>query len=167
MQAEKECLHLESLYRTVEVADNAIKLPETVKYYNSTKCGVDVVDQMSRQYTTRSASRRWPMYIFYNVLDFAAVNAWILFRTCNSSDISRRCYILNLVNELRSPHCATKNLPAVIPGRREAKSNKRRQCSFCRNKTPVLCSSCEKPTCGKCQERCIKNVYCKKCVEAE
>ena len=124
-----------------------------------------VLDQMSRLYTTRSASRRWPVYIFYNVLDFAAINAFILFRTCNSSSISRRSYILNLVHELRSPYCATKKIPSGIPLRSGTRSNTRRQCSFCRNKTQDLCASCEKPTCGKCQECCIKNVYCKICVD--
>jgi hypothetical protein len=162
---KKNVCILSTLHRQVEINNSPKKVPETVEYYNSTKCGVDVLDQMSRKYTTRSASRRWPVYIFYNVLDMAAINAWILFRSCNSSNISRRCYILNLVNELRSSYCATKKLPAVLPCRGEVKTNKRRQCSYCRNKTQDLCSSCEKPTCGTCQERCVKSVHCKKCVD--
>jgi hypothetical protein len=161
---KKNVCILSTLHSNVEINNDSKRLPETVKYYNSTKCGVDVLDQMSRLYTTRSASRRWPVYIFYNILDFAAINAWILFCICNKSNISRRNFILNLVNELRSPYIATKKIPRRLPSTEEQMSRKRRQCSFCRNKTLDLCSSCVKPTCGKCQEQCIKNVYCKLCV---
>ena len=37
--------------------------PNTVMDYNRTKCGVDVVDQMARQYSSKVASRRWPMQV--------------------------------------------------------------------------------------------------------
>ena len=139
---KKNVCILSTVHRRVEIGDNEKKLPETVQYYNSTKCGVDVLDQMSRLYTTRSPSRRRPVYIFYNVLDFAAINAFILFCTCNSSKISRRCYILNLVKDLRSPYCATKKILAYRTS--NGKGNKdlhiRRQCSFCCNKTQDLCA---------------------------
>ena len=37
-------------------------------YYNATKLGVDVLDQMARNYSTRCPSRRWPVRVFYNIL---------------------------------------------------------------------------------------------------
>ncbi|KAK9686341.1 hypothetical protein QE152_g37262 [Popillia japonica] len=40
------------------------KMPETVKFYNETAFGVDVLDQMARQYSTKSASRRWRLFLY-------------------------------------------------------------------------------------------------------
>ena len=51
-------------------------LPQSIQFYNSTKFGVDIADQMARKYTVKSRSRRWPLQIFFNILDLAAINAW-------------------------------------------------------------------------------------------
>ena len=56
------------------------KKPLVIHFYNKNKVGVDVFDQMARQYTTHSASRRWLLAVWTNVLDIAALNAWIIFR---------------------------------------------------------------------------------------
>ena len=40
--------------------NNTKKKPETVLFYNKTKAGVDVVDQMTRKYSVKAASQRWP-----------------------------------------------------------------------------------------------------------
>jgi hypothetical protein len=47
-------------------------------------------DQMSRQYSVSAATRRWPVSVFYNILNLAAINSWVLFKTINNSQISRR-----------------------------------------------------------------------------
>ena len=51
------------------------KKPETVLFYNETKVGVDVFDQISRCYSVKSGSRRWPIHVFYNVIDMAFINS--------------------------------------------------------------------------------------------
>ncbi|XP_035227219.1 uncharacterized protein LOC118199458 [Stegodyphus dumicola] len=66
---------LSTMHSNVFVDDSIKKKPNTVTYYNSTKCGIDVADQMLRKYSTSSGSRRWPVHVFYNVLDIAALNA--------------------------------------------------------------------------------------------
>ena len=65
------------MHSTVDIGDDRKSKPETVNFYNSTKFGVDVVDQMARKYTVNAASRRWPVQFFYNILDLAAINAHI------------------------------------------------------------------------------------------
>ncbi|GBO30856.1 hypothetical protein AVEN_69727-1 [Araneus ventricosus] len=50
-------LLLSTLHPTVEVECNEKKMPEANKFYNSIKYGVDVLDQMTRKYSTKSASR--------------------------------------------------------------------------------------------------------------
>ena len=49
------------MHSTVDTGDNQKSKPETVNFYNSTKFGVDVVDQMARKYTVNAASQRWPV----------------------------------------------------------------------------------------------------------
>jgi hypothetical protein len=40
------------------------KKPEVISSYNSTKSGVDTMDQMTRCYSVKRMTRRWPMVIF-------------------------------------------------------------------------------------------------------
>ena len=66
---------------------------ETVPFYNQKKFGVDVLDQMSRLYSVKAASRRWPLNIFYTVIDMALINSWVIYKAVCKSNISRRTYV--------------------------------------------------------------------------
>ena len=76
-------------------------MPKTIKFYNNTKCGVDVADQMARKYTVKSGSRRWPLQIFFNILDLAAINAWILYNEKTKENILRKFYINRFLQVLK------------------------------------------------------------------
>ena len=52
--------------------------PESVMYYNNTKYGEDVPDQMRRR--TPSKAERWPVAVFYNILNLAGISVRILFK---------------------------------------------------------------------------------------
>ena len=41
---------------------------------------VDVLDQISRLYLVKAASRRWPVHIFYNIIDMALINSWVIYK---------------------------------------------------------------------------------------
>ena len=91
----KNVLLLSTMHSTVDIGDDRKSKPETVTFYNSTKFGVDVVDQMARKYSVNATSRRWPVQFFYNILDLAAINAHILYKSLvTGSKISRRRYRL-------------------------------------------------------------------------
>ncbi|XP_035222912.1 uncharacterized protein LOC118195693, partial [Stegodyphus dumicola] len=145
------------MHSNVFVDDSIKKKPNTVTYYNSTKCGFDVADQMLRKYSTSSGSRRWPVHVFYNVLDIAALNAWILFKESLGTSISRREFILALVEELR---VGALRCPPIA----QIQTLKRKKCAFqsCKgqNKTVVSCEGCQKPICGKCVAVTVKRSYC-------
>lgn len=47
--------------------------PEIIKYYNSTKGGVDTVDFMIGNYSTARNSNRWPMTIFFSLLNIGII----------------------------------------------------------------------------------------------
>ena len=54
--------------------------------------------------SVKSGSRRWPIHVFFNVLDLAAINAWVLYKEVTGVTISRREFILQLCEELRSEY---------------------------------------------------------------
>ena len=96
MQATKIFVLLSSLHQTVGNRDSTKKIPDTVEFYNATKFGVHVIDQMARTYSVKAASKRWPVQVFYNILDLARISAWILFKEVTGNTITRRDFLLQL-----------------------------------------------------------------------
>lgn len=170
----KNVFLLSSMHPNVKIADGGKKLPETVEFYNKTKFGVDVVDQMARQYSTKSASRRWPLQVFFNILDMAAINAWILYKEATGKKICRQDFIFKLAEELRERERENKKTAAssTAPIPQNASSsetqNKRRQCQIgkCKkNKTKETCVLCKKAVCGTCAGKIETKCYCLICLE--
>uniref|UniRef100_A0A1A9V7W1 PiggyBac transposable element-derived protein domain-containing protein n=1 Tax=Glossina austeni TaxID=7395 RepID=A0A1A9V7W1_GLOAU len=80
---------LSSMHSPVEIEKNDTRIPETIRFYNSTKFGVDVTDQMARKYS-----------VFFNILDLAGVNAWILYKETTGEEILRQQFLFQLAEEL-------------------------------------------------------------------
>ena len=125
---------------------------------------------MTRLYSTKSGSRRWTIQIFFNILDIASVNSWVLFKEVNGSNISRRKYIYKLVQDLCSnltrQNCSTKrNISGYYNTGTASKVMKRETCEIklqCnRNRSTDTCAKCNKYVCGKCAT--IKKIYCMSC----
>jgi hypothetical protein len=53
--------------------------PEIIQYYNRTKGVVDTLDQLCATYTCGRSTRRWPLCIFYSMLDIMGVNSYIVY----------------------------------------------------------------------------------------
>ena len=71
------CL-LFNLHSSADVdASNEEKKLEMVLFYNPSKVGVDCFDQIAHLYTTKSASRRWLVAVWGNILDIVAINSYI------------------------------------------------------------------------------------------
>ena len=66
--------------------DVETRKPEIVMSYNATKGGVDSMDQMCHAVTTKRKTNRWPMLLFYNVLDVASITALVVWRKVDPSD---------------------------------------------------------------------------------
>ena len=149
------CL-LSSMHSSANVdASNEKKKPEMILFYNANKVGVDRFDQMARLYTTRSASRRWPVAVWGNILDIAAINSYVLHKKITSNCITRRQFILMLIeNLLDKPQPCPSNSNRHLRGDDEG-VRKRWKCQGvrCDNKTVSICISCQKPTCGKCSRQ--------------
>lgn len=57
--------------------------PGIIELYNSTKPGVDSLDQKCTIYSCQCKTRRWPLTVFYAMLDISRVNAFVLFKCAN------------------------------------------------------------------------------------
>ena len=138
--------------------------PETIEFYNSTKFGVDVTNQMARKYSVKSKSQRWPLQVFFNILDLAGINSWILYQETTGEGISRQEFLFQLGEELAKEDQKERQLgkgPAEIIAT-DTSDQKKCQIKFWNgNKTNKICMKCNKHVCGKCT---VKNaVICKKC----
>lgn len=79
---------------------NGKEKPESVLYYNTNKCGVDMLDAMCRLMSTKAACRRWPLAVFFNILDVAGINAWIIYCKVTGSIMWRQDFLHQLSGEL-------------------------------------------------------------------
>ena len=92
-------------------------LPQTSKFYNETKFGGQIMNQMKKYHTCKTRTRRWPVAcFFFNLLDLCAINFWILYKEIIDSSIGRKGFMLKLINQLCLQEVAvienaTKNVP--------------------------------------------------------
>ena len=93
------CL-LSTMHTSTACCDSPKKKPAIINFYNVNKVGVDVLDQMTRQYSTLSASFRWPLAVWANILDISAINTWITYKEATRRLISRRNFILELIKNV-------------------------------------------------------------------
>jgi hypothetical protein len=170
-KVNKNVLLLSTLHSTIDIETNCKKLRETVQFYNKTKCGVDILDQKSRRYSTKATARRWPDRVFYNILDLAAINAWIIYKGVTGEEMSKHAFLHQLAEELREVYKEKRE--SMVPKHNEEKQSqdnrkvsKRHACqvgiSKC-NKTTEECEICFKYVCGKCTKAVENKFYCKKC----
>jgi len=59
--------------------DPITKKPEIVLNYNATKGGVNSFDQMTNNMNCSRKTKRWPLCFFYNMLNIANVNAYVIY----------------------------------------------------------------------------------------
>jgi hypothetical protein len=74
--------------------------PEIITFYNSTKGGVDVVDELKGEYSVSRVSCRWPLTIFFSLMNIAGINSQIIYRENTGNVITRRNYLRSLGRDL-------------------------------------------------------------------
>lgn len=60
--------------------DSPAKKPEIITFYNEDKCGVDLVDQMCANFTCQRTTNRWPLVVFYNLVNISCINGFIIYK---------------------------------------------------------------------------------------
>lgn len=145
--------------------------PEIIEFYNITKGGVDALDEKCTKYSTSRRTRRWPMAIFFNLLNISLVNSYVIFSSFpDNPKQSRFDFIKSLAQELiasqlqrrlmntrlpRAMKSMIHNILKIKPetGKKRVLS-KQTRCAKCPRqndrKTKSICAVCELPVCASC-----------------
>lgn len=164
------------------VSNETDKKPEIIEFYNKTKSGVDVVDKLCATYNTARATRRWPMVIFYHILNVAGVNSRIISLQNGMEYIPRREYLKKLALELVTPQLQRRSLIISLPtdlqvllkkyrptlpavgevraGPSATSRVKRKYCDPCYKQTKKVCKS--QYACEKCNRVICLRLHTKK-----
>lgn len=147
--------------------------PEIISFYNSTKGGVDVVDGMKAQYSVSRISFRWPLRVFYSLLDIGGINAQIILNGNTGEKIARKKFLKSLALELIKSHMTARasysglkndlrlgiqkylglNQPSQQLDTQPVRNRERVKCGYCPKKknrfTTARCERCVVPICGE------------------
>lgn len=178
----KVVLLLSSKHKTGEKCENSDK-PEMIDFYNRTKCGTDVFDQLCGNYSCVRRTNRWTMRFFFGMLDQASVNASILYNFLPQNESLSRCqYLKQLALSLMTPHLQDRQ---QVPGMQKSillnireilgssenetgqlvatKMSKRKRCFLCPTekdrKTNYCCAKCAKATCDEHRISCCTDCF--------
>ncbi|GBN51436.1 PiggyBac transposable element-derived protein 4 [Araneus ventricosus] len=165
----------------IDLSTGEAKKPEIITFYNMTKGAVDVVDEMAATYSTAKKTNRWPMAVFYAMLNVAAINSRVLLLSTKeppAQNRPRRSFLkslgFNLIEDYQKIRSQQTMLPQSLkaklvkeedfqPSAKKAKVTYKR-CAECGSKkdrkTKFVCEKCLKPVCME-HMACI----CKKCTE--
>ena len=116
---------------------NEQRKPEVILTYNETKAGVDTMDQMTRTYSCKRKTRRWPLVVFYNILAISATNAYVIWKALNpnwnsNKSHKRRLCLLQLGKELA--RVSEEAIQKTVEQTRETASEpprKKARCTIC------------------------------------
>jgi hypothetical protein len=103
-------------YRQGEI----ISVPTFITDYNKYMGGVDHLDQFRSYYSVGRTGRKWWKYLFWGLLNFAIVNAYILWCQLNRPlppgrrHWSLKAFKLGLVHELADSFSSRKRTPAKL-----------------------------------------------------
>ena len=99
----KSVVLLATMHRDAAV-DAETEKPGIIYFYNSTKGGIDTVDQLYGNYSVSRRTRRWPLYIFFHFVKIAGVIGQILYNNSVDAIQNRRQFFKNLTMSLMKPH---------------------------------------------------------------
>lgn len=73
-----------------KVEEGVKKKPHIILHYHDTKNVVSNVDHLSRMYSCRRKINRWPMPLFFHILDVAGIASFIVW-VSNNPDKEGSC----------------------------------------------------------------------------
>lgn len=164
----KATILISTMHHGDEIDDSSgdKKKPEIVTFYNKTKVGVDVVDQLCNNYNVARNTRRWPMVIFFDLVNICGINALCIHVENNQYRMKRSEFLEELSWSLIKPQIERRSqIPQVsVEIRRRARlllgiQNQEVPDTSC-IRAPRSRGRCH--ICGRSRNK-ISRRYCKKC----
>ncbi|XP_042856157.1 uncharacterized protein LOC122242824 [Penaeus japonicus] len=183
---KKNVVLISSMHRDkkIDEATGEDKKPEIITFYNSTKGGVDVVDMMMDKYSVSRNSRRWPLTVFFALLNISCVNSYVLYVHNPQNTLKRRKFIKQasfvLLQDTLKRRCQNMRLPkslregisktlpetavATPSASSQPSQTKAKRCEFCPRskdrKVKSTCSTCKKNVCSDHSKMCVTCTEC-------
>ena len=106
-QSQKKLLFvLRSMYQIVFVGQAHPKTYKNIQELqfikNRCRC---FLDQIARYHTSKKATRRWPMAIFFNITDYACINAYMIYSEITRKRLMRRKVLFDKTTINRKKLC--------------------------------------------------------------
>ncbi|KAK7130472.1 hypothetical protein R3I93_019962 [Phoxinus phoxinus] len=180
----KNLLLLSTKHREPAVSGEEHQKPVMIMDYNRCKGAVDSLDKGVGAYSCKRKTSRWPMTLFYNLIDVSAINAFVLRVAVDPSwnqekTFKRRLFLEELGRMLVYPQMKRRErLPctpaaaAMVQSQQRAENSeasgsadthgkRRRGCSFCTNKRRKISTTCSKCGIYICKEHALQ--FCSSC----
>lgn len=172
-------LLIPSMHHSAAVNDQT-KKPEIIEFYNSTKGGIEALDEKCSTYNCKGHSRRWPLTIFFTISNISLVNAFVVYSAlCENPEkttfnftkaLAWQLVIPELENRITNKHLPRRLQQTIssllqkdVPEEPKAELTSRVRCAKCPHtedrKTKTTYISCKLPVCGKCAK-----LICEDCV---
>ncbi|KAL7866079.1 hypothetical protein SRHO_G00113260 [Serrasalmus rhombeus] len=71
----KNVLVMSTMHKDASLSTREDMKPQMILDYNSMKGGVDNLDKVTATYSCQRTTARWPLVLFYNIVDVSAYNA--------------------------------------------------------------------------------------------
>ncbi|ROL46206.1 hypothetical protein DPX16_19955 [Anabarilius grahami] len=142
--------------------------------YNRCKGGVDNLDKVVGTYSCRRRTCRWPVVLFYNLVDVSTFNSFVLWTAVdpswNQGKTFRRRLFLEELGKMpqisrrqRIPRQPSASTMVKDQQQENPNTRKRKFCKFCTDKKKKVASICKK--CGKHICKVLTLTYCTSCCE--
>ncbi|XP_067088064.1 piggyBac transposable element-derived protein 4-like [Osmerus mordax] len=79
----KNVVLMSTLHRDDRICGQEHQKPEIIMDYNASKGGVDNMDKLVTAYSCKRRTLRWPLVIFFDMLDISAYNAFVIWMAMN------------------------------------------------------------------------------------
>lgn len=176
-RAKKAVILLSSMHDTDDIDSNTNK-PNIILDYNATKGAVDTVDKMCAAYSVSRITKRWPLALFFVLVNIAGINSQILYYTkhANVDQVRRRIFLKNLCMGLMKEHLILRSTIYTLPKdlftylqryrleeneTEPSTGSKRGRCRLCKNNnTTVKCGKCRRFICKKHSQSTVTCVTC-------
>ena len=85
--------------------DTRKEKPVVIDFYNSQRCGLDIVNEMLKDISSQPVSNNWAIVVFTFILDLCAINSCTIFKyNCPNDFNGRREFLRLLALQFCVPH---------------------------------------------------------------